>query len=303
MRAAFPENKTNDLKALIQKYQLDILAVTETWLEDGYEWRVGIDGYQLLNENRQSGKRGGGVAIYLREGIEIDPSKTTKHAAKMPYECLWIKITKPIELYLACVYIYPKKSINNMNKFFSAAGKFIKKNCSEIPFVLIGDFNVDVQHDQELTQNIEQVDQLIHSRTFKLNERTLDHIYVSRMQNVVNSGVREVDDDLSDHNLIFCVLNIVPHQFHHQPMPYVNARRPRHDSTSCECKCLFTNKACKLPNAKEKDIFVSEAALRIHLDQEHIFCYQINDWLRCKPGKKPANKHRNECVGCRRHQQ
>jgi len=210
MRAASPEIKALHLQALIQRYHLDILAVNETWLTDGNEERLVINGYQLSCANRKrlndegNVMKGGGVAIYVKEGIEIDEHETRDHATDTPFEYLKIRITQPLELYVICAYIKPKKSIWNTKKFFSYC---INNRIHDNPFVAIGDFNVAANKYRSDIRTIEQnfhVTQLIHSRTFKSNENILDHIYVPETINIIDSGVREVDDNLSHHNLTYC---------------------------------------------------------------------------------------------------
>jgi len=226
------KNKALSLQALIQRYHLDILAVTETWLTESNETDAEIEGYQLWNanrkvltvkkgktknsetaetdkKNRKSVKRGGGVAIYVREGIEIDESETREHTADTPYEYLKIKITKPFELDVICVYVNYPQEIQKTTEFFSYCIENRNKN---YPFVAIGDFNVPANEMKSDIQKIEngfKVNQLVHSRTFKLNGNILDHIYVPKTLKTVKAvgnGVREVSDDLSDHNLISCMV-------------------------------------------------------------------------------------------------
>ena len=57
------------LEYLAAKDNIDTVAITETWwnLED--QWDAAIQGYKLYRRNREK-RVGGGVAIYVKEGVE-----------------------------------------------------------------------------------------------------------------------------------------------------------------------------------------------------------------------------------------
>ncbi|PKU33700.1 glycerol kinase [Limosa lapponica baueri] len=54
---------------LLERY--DIVAITETWWEESYDWSVAIDGYKLFRRHRQR-RRGGHVALHVKEWIEYE---------------------------------------------------------------------------------------------------------------------------------------------------------------------------------------------------------------------------------------
>jgi len=303
VKKASKENKANILKVLLQKHQLDILAVSETRLKDGYEWRVNINGYQFLNANRENvttnkggvecDKGGGGVAIYLREGIEIDPSETKMHAKYKPYECLLIKIVKPNTLYLLCVYIPPKATPCEKLTFLLKVLNFFRKKSSDIPFVIIGDFNLaaNKEFNTEFRESF-QVKQLIDFPTH-IHGNTLDHIYIP--DSLTYSDVSHDCDSASDHYLILCKLDLS------QLSPLdISLLSPLDvsplfiDCQPLKYKCHFEKKACK-----NSGNFESEADLqKLHLEENHTFCYQINDWLTYKPGSEKAIEHTNNHEEC-----
>jgi len=47
----------------------DIFNITETWWDGSYDWRIGMGGYRLFRKDRQ-GRRGGGVALYVKDQLE-----------------------------------------------------------------------------------------------------------------------------------------------------------------------------------------------------------------------------------------
>ncbi|GAB0206965.1 hypothetical protein GRJ2_003162100 [Grus japonensis] len=73
-----------ELEASVQQDSYDLVAITETWWDDSHDWSAAMDGYKLFRRDRQ-GRRGGGVALYVRECfdcIELDDCDDK-------VECLW----------------------------------------------------------------------------------------------------------------------------------------------------------------------------------------------------------------------
>ncbi|PKU31493.1 rna-directed dna polymerase from mobile element hypothetical protein [Limosa lapponica baueri] len=80
-------NKQDELEAIVQQDSCDVVAITEVWWDDGHNWNAVMDGYKLFRRDRQ-GRRGGGVALYVRECfdcIELDSSDDK-------VERLWVRM-------------------------------------------------------------------------------------------------------------------------------------------------------------------------------------------------------------------
>jgi len=80
-------NKQEELEDIVGQDSYDLVAITETWWNDSCDWSASMDGYKLFRRDRQ-GKRGGGVALYVRDCfdcIELDDSDDK-------VECLWLKM-------------------------------------------------------------------------------------------------------------------------------------------------------------------------------------------------------------------
>ncbi|KAK4830259.1 hypothetical protein QYF61_009352 [Mycteria americana] len=59
-------NKQEELEAIMQQENYNIVAVTETGRDDSHNRSAAKDGYKVFRRDRQ-GRRGGGVALYVRE--------------------------------------------------------------------------------------------------------------------------------------------------------------------------------------------------------------------------------------------
>ncbi|PKU36737.1 nipped-b-like protein [Limosa lapponica baueri] len=53
-------NKQEELEATMLLESYDIVAITETWWDESYNWNVAIEGYKLFRSDRR-GMRGGGM--------------------------------------------------------------------------------------------------------------------------------------------------------------------------------------------------------------------------------------------------
>jgi len=79
--------KQEELEAVVLLENKDIVAVTETWWGDSHNWSAAMGGYKLFRRNRQA-RRGGGVALYVRECFDC----LVPDDGDDKVECLWVKI-------------------------------------------------------------------------------------------------------------------------------------------------------------------------------------------------------------------
>ncbi|KAK4806872.1 hypothetical protein QYF61_012593 [Mycteria americana] len=82
-------NKQEELELCAQPESYDVIGITETWWENSHDWKTTMDGYKLFWKDRK-GRRGGGVALYVKEKFESMEVSYGDH--KSSTECLWIKI-------------------------------------------------------------------------------------------------------------------------------------------------------------------------------------------------------------------
>ncbi|RMC06857.1 hypothetical protein DUI87_16306 [Hirundo rustica rustica] len=78
-------NKQEELEAMVQQQSCDGVAITETWWDDSHSWSTALDGYKLFRRDRK-GRRGGGVALYIRECFDTIGIETNEDGV----ECLWV---------------------------------------------------------------------------------------------------------------------------------------------------------------------------------------------------------------------
>jgi len=65
-------NKIMELELLVRSENIDIIGITETWLNSNIlDSEMSIEGYTLVRKDRGGNRRGGGVAFYIRNEINI----------------------------------------------------------------------------------------------------------------------------------------------------------------------------------------------------------------------------------------
>ena len=101
--------KTDELRALMFVRQLDVVAVTETWLREGQDWQLNVPGYKCFRCDRGGLKRGGGVALLAKEHIAA--VQREDNIEELGIESLWVELrNKKGEITLLGVYYRPPNS-------------------------------------------------------------------------------------------------------------------------------------------------------------------------------------------------
>jgi len=75
------------MSVLLESY--NPFALTETWWDESHDWSVAVDSYRLFRRDRQ-GKRGGGVALYLKKSIQCEELSLKDSHAQV--KRLWVRI-------------------------------------------------------------------------------------------------------------------------------------------------------------------------------------------------------------------
>ena len=69
---------------------IDVLTLSETWLDSNIQdSEICLLGFTLVRRDREGSKSGGGVAIYVRDGL---PFRVRNDLNTGENECLWIKL-------------------------------------------------------------------------------------------------------------------------------------------------------------------------------------------------------------------
>lgn len=130
-------NKKNEILALIETENRDIVAFTETWLNNDIDFvdEYKLEGYNLLNKNREH-KKGGGILLYVNNNINIVRVDEDKNES---YDLLVIEIylNKNERLTFGTVYRPPNQTEQNDIQMLEDINATIKNQGT----ILVGDFN------------------------------------------------------------------------------------------------------------------------------------------------------------------
>ncbi|GAB0203831.1 mitochondrial enolase superfamily member 1 [Grus japonensis] len=112
-------NKQEELEAVAQQENYDIVAIMETWWDDSHNWSAAMDGYKLFRRDRQ-GRRGGGVALHTQVNeTGWNPSKGTEGAGRSAlYQQSWLTREVSVDWRLANVTpIYKKGQKEDLGNY------------------------------------------------------------------------------------------------------------------------------------------------------------------------------------------
>lgn len=133
----------DELIIAINNYQVDIMAINETWLREGEEGRApAVPGYKLRHIPRPvtiRGGRGGGVAFYTKTGIA---ARVKIHPENPTVEQMWMSLSVSAKkLLIGTAYRPPWLDIDT---FIDA---ITDSMCALAPYdnvILLGDFNINL---------------------------------------------------------------------------------------------------------------------------------------------------------------
>ncbi|GAB0199842.1 hypothetical protein GRJ2_002449600 [Grus japonensis] len=129
-------HKQEELEALAQSQCYDIIGISETWWEESCDWCAVMDGYRLFRRDRQ-GRRGGGVALYVTEGLDC----TELSVGNSTVESLWVRFKGQANKgdVIVGVYYRPPSQDNAINELFFNE---LREASRSTALVLMGDFNL-----------------------------------------------------------------------------------------------------------------------------------------------------------------
>ena len=145
-------NKTTAIYDFIVSNDLDIFAVTESWMkgkgndkvERIYEHEILPKTHHMINMPRPDGRKGGGIAVFHRKELRIEVLESSGTSSKQfEYAVCLVKIDKVV-IRLIVVYRPVPTKANKLNKklFWKDFENFIDKHacCSE-EIIITGDLN------------------------------------------------------------------------------------------------------------------------------------------------------------------
>ena len=242
-------NKTLSLYHFIVSHNVDVLALTETWLCDGPDDLIVINnsvppGYHIHCVNRQH-KRGGGVTLIYKKDITFKDEQLTSIDRFSQFELLdcCIKINK---ISTRVVVVYRPPIVGNIQyEEFAREWSLYLERFIEVQeeLLIVGDFNIHVDTVNSLSDSFtnildanglkQHVDQPTHRKGHTLDlVITRDTSGLLRSPPVISiSGVGDLTGASScDHYAVWCYLNIARPKTISKTVTYRSLRKiPIHD--------------------------------------------------------------------------
>jgi hypothetical protein len=150
-----------ELNAILNETDLHIVAVSETWFKTRHtNQQINLSGFRVVRSDRGGGRRGGGVALYLKKNLRYKVVAKSSPASTVDY--LFVELRLPYPLLICTIYNPP--SVNGFSFYGNELEPLVAKY-SDI--LVLGDFNHDVlKKEHRVLKFIEDVKNLnihIHS--------------------------------------------------------------------------------------------------------------------------------------------
>lgn len=200
--------KMADLGFVVSSTTPDIIALTETWLDqDIVSSEIAIPSYQLIRRDRS--RHGGGICLYVRDSSII--LSRFSHAS---IELLSIVLRTELGPLLVCLHYRPPSCDTGLCELEDALSSLDISTYSRT--ILLGDFNIDLLHESSSSMDLLGIaasfglEQIITEPTrpassASINSTLLDHVYSSH-QSLISSHTVLHPLGSSDHNSILVCL-------------------------------------------------------------------------------------------------
>ena len=129
----------NELILLTESRNIDILCITETWLDSNIlDSFISIPGFNIFRHDKG---RGGGACIYVRDDLHVKILETNinkDHEIKIEDVWLTVQARKLPSFIVGCVYRHPKAHVQSFNYLTEVFRSVCLKKKA---IYIFGDFN------------------------------------------------------------------------------------------------------------------------------------------------------------------
>ena len=202
-------NKTETVIDFIPEHHLDILCITETWLQSDDSFttnHVTPCGYSIVSSPRLN-RQGGGLAVLIKNDLH---SKRQTSVCFSTFEVLLVQVTSSSKSFAIATIYRPPGPLGN---FLSNLSDFLSTLVAKYnDFILAGDFNihVDIASDELSKKLIELLKNFGLRQHVKLPTHNGGHILDLVISRIDTELVRAVSvmEGISDHHGILVDLTV-----------------------------------------------------------------------------------------------
>ncbi|CAB3994109.1 RNA-directed DNA polymerase from mobile element jockey [Paramuricea clavata] len=198
----------DELRILITEMNFDILCINETRIDKTIKnSEIGLQGYDLTRRDRN--RRGGGVAIYIRNTIPYVERSTI---IPENVEAVCIEVRKPnAKPILISTWYRPPNSNSEILDSFEIFLQNIDTENKEI--IITGDFNIDLMPSETENSKAKRLKELLN--TYQLSQlikkptrttestKTLLDLVICKTDDPKPATTDVVELGISDHNLVY----------------------------------------------------------------------------------------------------
>lgn len=147
------------LKDIITLRNYDIVAITESWLNERFDSECIFDSDTYVTHRSDRSQRtypssienaddntqdliGGGALIAIKRNISA--SRMNQWEQEVPFDNVWIRINTHNEkkIYINCIYINHNSNFDRINLYFKQLFDIVNTREPNANFVIVGDFNL-----------------------------------------------------------------------------------------------------------------------------------------------------------------
>ena len=203
------QSNSENLCAVVDNHNIDIITLSETHLTNSEPRDLySIDGYELITLNRSEGK-GGGVCIYIKEGINWERREDLE---SKNIENIWVEIFfKNSHSFLICCIYRPPDTSKYLSKTFNNDFDDVLRPLTK-EVILLGDCNANYAKSNDNREfksilTLNGFKQLIKkpTRTTQHTSSMID-IIATNKENIKLANV--IPTTLSDHDMVGCVRKV-----------------------------------------------------------------------------------------------
>lgn len=220
-------------------FKIPVIAVCETWTTVANENDFSIPGYNFIVKSRQD-KKGGGVGIYVLNGLEYTVRHDLDFNVEQTLETLIIELVRYNTL-IVCVYHPPNSDFQSFHSSFDNMLGLL--NASKKKCFVAGDFNIDLlKSDSHSSSFINSVfshaflPTVTKPTRVTVNSATLiDNVLINCYDSKTVTPYI-VYNDISDHLPVFVQMKSM--KFELKNSKFITKRKYNSSSESAFLKCL-----------------------------------------------------------------
>lgn len=145
-RSLYP--KMHEVRHMMLTTNIDILVITETWLDDTINREVEVEGYTIARNDRN--RHGGGVLIYIKDGLEYQERQDLQHP---DVEAVWIETPKLLHASPTLIGGYYRAPNKDADYYNNTVNMLSKAMAEDKEVLILGDFNWDYKFDETYATN------------------------------------------------------------------------------------------------------------------------------------------------------